>query len=205
MSADRDIGALDARVAELDAPIKRWRDARERAFAAQFQPREGQLSTLMSKLPKAAAAAKTIGPGPRDAAFALLDEVCDLYLRSDAQHCALIRAVVHQHEISHLLHEYVGHASRILGQGGRSEWLNRALAGASIDDQRVDYREWLMLLGDVYLSARAQGVDPAPAFKRVAEISNPEPRRAAPTTTRDALAGFEQSAYFATSILPRLR
>ena len=205
MIDDRDIGAVDAKLAALDVPIAQWHDARERAFAAQFRPREGQLSTLMSKLPKAAAAAKGVGPGPHEAAFALLDEVCDLYLRSDPKRCALIRGVVHRHEIRRLLGEYTARASRVLQQGGRPEWLARALAAASIDDQRVDYRDWLMALGDVYLSARAHGIDPAPELKRVAEISNAEPHRAAPSPTRDAMARFEESAYFATSILPRLR
>src|SRR5207244_8219077 len=97
------------------------------------------------------------------------------------------------------------HASRLLEQGGLPVWLDRALAAASIDDQRRDYRDWIMSLGDIYLSARAHGIDPAPAFKRVAEISNAEPHRAAPTPTRDAMSRFEKSAYFATSILPRLR
>ena len=205
MTGDRDIGALDAKLAALDLPISQWREARERAFAAQFRPKTGQLSTLMSKLPKAAAAAKGVGPGPQEAAFALLDEICDLYLSSDPQRCALIRGVVHRHEVQRLLGDYMAHASQVLAQGGRPEWLDRALAAASIDDQRVDYRDWLMGIGDIYLSARAHGIDPAPALKRVAEISNGEPHRAAPTTTQDALAGFERSAYFATSVLPQLR
>jgi hypothetical protein len=202
---DRDIAALEQKLAALDVPIAHWRDARERAFAAQFHPKEGQLSTLMSKLPKAAAAAKGVGPGPQEAAFAVLDEVCDVYLHFDAQRCAVIRGVVHRHEIHRLLGEYVGHASQVLAKGGRPEWLDRALAAASIDDQRVDYRDWLMSLGDIYLAARTHGLDPAPAFKRVAEISNAQPHRAAPTPTKDAMSRFEQSAYFATSILPRLR
>jgi len=202
---DRDLGALEQRLASLNAPIKHWRDTRERAFAAQFRPKEGQLSTLMSKLPKSAAAAKNVGPGPREEVFALLDEICDQYLRSDPMRCAVIRGMVHQHEAVHLIDEYVGHASRILEQGGLPVWLDRALAAASIDDQRRDYRDWIMSLGDIYLSARAHGIDPAPAFKRVAEISNAEPHRAAPTPTRDSMSRFEKSAYFATSILPRLR
>jgi hypothetical protein len=202
---DRDVGALEEKLSALDAPITHWRDARERAFAAQFRPKRGQLSTLMSKLPKAAAGARGVGPGPQEAAFAALDEVCEVYLESDPQRCAVIRGLVHRHEIRRLLGEYIGHASQVLAQGGRPEWLDRALAAASIDDQRVDYRDWLMSLGDIYLSARTHGIDPAPAFKRVAEISNAEPHRAAPTTTKDAMSGFERSAYFATSILPRLR
>ena len=203
--SDDDLGEIEARLAALDEPIKVWRAAQERAFAAQFRPKAGQLSTLMSKLPRAAAATRSIGPGPREDVYAALDAVCDLYLRSDGSRCALIRAVVHDHEAAQLLADYIGHASQMLAQGGRGEWLDRALAAASIDDQRRDYRDWLMSLGDVYLAANAKGIDPSPTLRRVAQLSNPQPHRAAPTPTREALAGFEKTAYFATSVLPRLR
>ena len=48
-------------------------------------------------------------------------------------------------------------------------------------------------------------LDPAPVLRRIAERSNPEPHSAAPTPTREALEGFEQSAYFGTTILPHLK
>ena len=62
-----------------------------------------------------------------------------------------------------------------------------------------------MSVGDVYLAARAAGLDPAMALKRIGALSNAEGHPATPTPTRVALERFEQSAYFATSILPRLR
>lgn len=200
-----EIGELETRFAALDEPIKRWRDARERAFSAKFQPKDGRLSTLMARLPPAAAAAAGVGPGPREAVFALLDEVCDEYARSDERRCALIRGLVHRHEAGRLVDEYTGHAARMLEQSKRPEWLDRAVASASLDDQRVDYREWLIRLGEVYVSARAAGLDPSPVLKRIAAISNAEPHRAAPTPTSAALARFEDSAFFATSVLPRIR
>jgi hypothetical protein len=205
MSDDASVGRIAERLAAFDKAIRDWRDARERAFSATFGPKEGKLSPLMSRLPAAGAAAAGVAAGPRDAVFALIDEVCDLYARSDASKCALIRGVVHEHEARGLLEEYIGHTARMLEQGGRSEWLTRGLAAASIDDQRRDSRDWLMSLGDVYLAARTHGIDPAPVLKQIAERSNPEAHRAAPTPTREALEGFEQSAYFGMSILPRLR
>jgi hypothetical protein len=111
---------------------------------------------------------------------------------------------VHAHEARALLEDYIAYSSRILRQGGRPEWLERGIAAASIDDQRRDYRDWLMALGDLYLSARAAHLDPTPVLKRIAERSNPQRHAAAPTPTRDALRNFEDSAYFMTSILPQL-
>lgn len=205
MSADADIGLIEARLEAFDAPIRKWLQSRERAFGAAFGAKEGKLSSLMSRLPKAAAASAGVREGPRDQVYELLDEICDIYARSDPQRCAVLRGVVQQREVVKLLEGYVLHAAEMLRKGGRPEWLDRALAAASIEDQRHDYRDWLMNAGEVYLAAREHGIDPAPAFARMAERSNPEPHPATVTPTRDALAGYERSAYFRTSILPRMR
>lgn len=204
MTDEPSLGSLQERLKRLDAPIRIWREARERSFAASFGHDGGKPSTLMGRLPRAAGSAAAIGSGPRDEVFAVFDEVCDLYSRSDSARSAIIRGIVHGHEARILLDEYVGHASRVLRQGGRPEWLERGIAAASIDDQRRDYRDWLMSLGDLYLAAHAAHLDPSPVLKRIAERSNPERHEAAPTATRDALVTFEDSPYFVTSILPQL-
>ena len=204
MKDEPSLESLQERLGRLDAPIRIWREARERAFAAAFGPKQGKLSSLMGRLPQAANAAASLGLGPRDEVFAAFDELCDLYARSDPGRCAILRGIVHEHEARALLEDYIAYASRILKQGGRTEWLERGIAAASIDDQRRDYRDWLMALGDLYLSARAAQLDPTPVLKRIAERSNPQRHAAAPTPTRDALGNFEDSAYFMTSILPQL-
>jgi len=204
MTDEPSLKELGERLERLDAPIRIWREQRDRAFETAFGPQKGRLSNLMARLPQAANAAAALGLGPRDEAFALFDELCDLYARSDPSRCAIIRGIVHEREARRLLEDYVAYAARTLKQGGRPEWLERGIAAASIDDQRRDYRDWIMALGDLYLSARAAKLDPSPVLKRIAERSNPERHAAAPTPTRDALTTFENSAYFMTSILPQL-
>jgi len=204
MTDEPSLQELGERLQRLDAPIRIWREQRDRAFAAAFGPQKGRLSNLMARLPQAASAAAALGLCPRDEVFGIFDAICDLYARSDPPRCATIRRIVHEREAHILLDEYLGYASRILKQGGRPEWLERGIAAASIDDQRRDYRDWLMSLGDLYLSARAAHLDPSPVLKRIAERSNPEPHPATPTSTRDMLIHFEDSAYFMTSILPQL-
>lgn len=204
MNEEPSLSSLQERLERLDPPIRIWREARERSFSATFGPKGGKLSTLMGRLPQAAGAAASVGAGPRDEVFAVFDEICDLYARSDPPRCAILRGLVHEREARVLLEEYVGHASAVLKKGGRPEWLERGIAAASIDDQRRDYRDWLMWLGDLYLTAHAKHVDPSPVLKRMAERSNPERHAAAPTSTREALSTFENSAYFLTSIVPQL-
>lgn len=204
MNEEPSLSSLQERLERLDPPIRIWREARERSFSATFGPKGGKLSTLMGRLPQAAGAAASVGAGPRDEVFAVFDEICDLYARSDPPRCAILRGLVHEREARVLLEEYVGHASAVLKKGGRPEWLERGIAAASIDDQRRDYRDWLMWLGDLYLTAHAKHVDPSPVLKRMAERSNPERHAAAPSSTREALSTFENSAYFLTSIVPQL-
>jgi hypothetical protein len=204
MSAE-ELGPLAERLASLDAPIRNWQAARQRAFDAKFTPKEGRLSAIMGRLPTAAAATVGVGPGPREQVFALLDEICDLYARSDASRCAVIRGAVHQHEAHGLLDDYMAHTAQMVESGGRPQWLERGVAAASIEDQRRDYRDWLIGLGNLYVAGIKAKLDPTPVFRRIAERSNAEPHRAAPTPTRDVLEGFEQSAYFGTSILPQLQ
>lgn len=204
MSEEPSLSSLQLRLERLDPPIRIWREARERSFSATFGPKGGKLSTLMGRLPQAAGAAASVGAGPRDEVFAVFDEICDLYVRSDPPRCAVLRGIVHAREVRLLLGDYIAHAAAVLKQGGRPEWLERGIAAASIDDQRRDYRDWLMSLGDLYLTARAKHLDPSPVLKRIAEVSNPEPHPAAPTSTSEALNSFEDSAYFVTSIAPQL-
>jgi len=204
MTDEPSLTELGERLERLDQPIRMWREQRDRAFAAAFGPQKGKLSSLMGRLPQAANAAAALGLGPRDEVFAVFDEICDTYARSDAPRCAMIRGVVHEREAHILLDDYLAYVSGVLKQGGRPEWLERGVAAASIDDQRRVYRDWLMSLGNLYLSARAAHLDPAPVLKRIAERSNPERHAAAPTPTRDVLRGFEDSAYFATAIRPQL-
>jgi hypothetical protein len=205
MTDEPSLDELEERLARLDAPIRIWREQRDRAFDAAFGPKKGKLSNLMARLPQAASTAAALGLGPRDEVFAVLDEICDLYARSDPPVCARIRGIVHEREAHRLLEDYLAYASRILKQGGRPEWLERGVAAASIEDQRNDYRDWLMALGDLYLSARAAHLDPSPVFKRIAERSNPEPTPPPLSSTRDMLNNFENTAYFMTSILPQLQ
>src|SRR5438093_13505875 len=101
---------LGEKLERLDAPIRMWRESRDRAFAAAFGPKEGKLSNLMGRLPQASGAAASVGLGPRDEVFSAFDEICDLYARSDAPHCALIRGIVQNREARALLDDYIAYA-----------------------------------------------------------------------------------------------
>ena len=94
---ERDAAAVPRLVAKLgrdlealDEPIRQWEEARERAFSTAFDRKDGPLGALMGRLPQAAAAAAGVGTGPVERVFAVFDEICDLYARSDPGTCAAV-------------------------------------------------------------------------------------------------------------------
>src|SRR5437867_12857644 len=97
MTDEPSLGSLQEKLERLDAPIRMWRESRDRAFAAAFGPKQGKLSNLMARLPQAGNAAGALGPGRRDEALAVFDQICDLYAHLDAPRCSLRRGVCPEH------------------------------------------------------------------------------------------------------------
>ena len=87
-------------------------------------------------------------------------------------------------------------ASQRFGKTKDSRWLDVLLALVSIEDQRMDFRDTLMLLGAVYVRAVEAGIDPLPHLERAATLSSPQ--------TSHMLEGFTRSAFFAESVRPRI-
>jgi hypothetical protein len=127
---------------------------------------------------------------------ALLDDLCAIYLEVDAQERAGIRALFDnkQRVLKHLHSYTAGRAASRLESTGDVKWLRLGLAAASISDRRVDYRDLLICLGELWLAAESVGIAPARYFSAVARISNPEPRYG-DRSTQDLLRGFRRSGH----------
>ena len=126
----------------------------------------------------------------------LLDELCSLYLVADQDQWGVIRGLFNDKtRVRKYLHSYIGGRAAPRLESTRDEkWLDLGLAAASIVDQRVDYRDLLICLGALWLSAEEAGIAPARRFSSVARISNDEPVYGN-RSTRDLLRGFRMSAH----------
>jgi hypothetical protein len=125
----------------------------------------------------------------------LLDDVCGLYLKAGAEERAAVRALFDDKpHILKRLHSYIARTSRLLEETGHKKWLRYGLAAASVCDQRVDWRDLLICLGDLYMTARRVGFRPGYQFRAVSRISNPVGRYGQ-RSTRDLLADFRKSAH----------
>lgn len=130
-----------------------------------------------------------------DALDALLDELCAVYLEADRRQRTAIRSLFDDKRsaLKHL-HAYIGRTARLLESSRGRKWLRLGLAAASIADRRVDWRDLLVCLGDLYLAARRVRMRPGSDFQAVAKLSNPV-GLGGERSTRDLLADFHKSAY----------
>ena len=88
---------------------------------------------------------------------------------------AAIRAVVGQRKGAvHALLGFVNRAANQLRATGDARWLELALAGASVENCRRDYRDVLLSLAELYVAAEESGIDPRPEFARIAALSDTE-------------------------------
>ena len=126
----------------------------------------------------------------------VLDELCSLYLRADQDQRFLIRGFFEDKtRVRKYLHGYIGgRAARLVVSTGDTKWLGLGLAAASISDQKVDYRDLLISLGELWLAEEEAGFAPARHFSAVARISSDEPVYGN-RSTKELLRGFRTSAY----------
>ena len=73
----------------------------------------------------------------------------------------------------------------------------RGLAGAAIEDARIDFRDLYLALGDLYLEAARAGLETTGEFKEVGALANTEP---AGGSTAAMLEGFEESEFFIADV-----
>ena len=144
------------------------------------------------------------GESPEEELYDLLDELGDIYLRSETKQRNEIRRIVAANrEVLGELGNYTARGTNLLKSTGEARWLYLGLIAASIEDLQVDYRDTLVLLGDLLLAAKQVGIDPLPVFQEIASLSNPDVT-AVGSSTQNALANFHKTAYYKKSIQPEL-
>jgi hypothetical protein len=110
--------------------------------------------------------------------YALLDELCPVYLRSDARACDKMRSVVARCRTLHdPIRGYALSASKKLSGPDGAAWLERGVAALSIENCGMDYRDTIIAINVLAARAEAAGIDPKPYFSAAAERSSTKPTR----------------------------
>jgi hypothetical protein len=76
------------------------------------------------------------------------------------------------------------------------------LAAASLENNRVNFKEMYLALGSLYEACVKSGMQPSLEFVKIAYLSNPEKNRGA--SMQEFLANFEDSAFFKKDVEPKL-
>ena len=194
---DQRIHALDAELAAFQASYDAWNaDLAEQREKVLQEPDMDWWKAIKVVNQRYVRAIED-GTSPIDFADlnALLDELCALYLKASEEQRVAVRAIFDDKaSVLKYLHSYIAHTSRHLAETKDKKWLRMGLAAASICDRRVDWRDLMICLGDLYLTAREAGFRPGYQFSAVARISNPS-RKYKENSTRDFRANSRKSGY----------
>jgi hypothetical protein len=188
---------IDACIEELDA---RWIEWDRELAKVQKALQDGGMNLWEALEAVHEQVVETINRGDSPVDFGqlgeLIDELCGIYLEADPQRRGLIRSLFDdQDRARKYLHSYIaGRAARRLRSSGDARWLRLGLAAASIVDMRVDWRDLLICLGELYLAAEDVGIRPRSHFSAVARISSRE-ERYGDGSTRDLLRDFHRSGH----------
>ncbi|WP_337177408.1 hypothetical protein [Paludisphaera sp.] len=107
----------------------------------------------------------------------LLERLCGVYLESDADGRAAIRAAIAARQDGNFwaMHELVSRLTREITGPDAVPTLRLALAAVSIENCGLDYRETGQMVINLYEQAAGAGIDAQPLFEAVAAISTDSP------------------------------
>jgi hypothetical protein len=109
------------------------------------------------------------------------DELCSLYPEADPEQRRRLPDMVApqdswvgDYRLGNLVYDYMRSVSERIRTPKDLDSLRLGLAAAAIAERPLDWRDVLVSLAFLYFAATQAGIDPAPYFKEVANIANPE-------------------------------
>jgi hypothetical protein len=140
-----------------------------------------------------------------DKLLKMLREICLTYLRAGAEQRESIRRMFDGKEAARwFLAGYPSYAAEEIHSKADVEWVLVGLAAVSIEDNRRDFRDTYVALGDLYVIAFKAGIAPGDYFKQVALLSSRTEIEEGYGSMYDFLLGFEKSAFFKFEVKPKL-
>lgn len=148
---------------ENDRILERWvpLEADLRAFEEGY--RSQRLRPQAKPYPEAAALTEM---------FAKLRSACELYLAASPEQRESMRSLF---AWSYILPPYLLHLVTLRPRGAieaSEQSVRLALAAASLENNKTDYRDMLLALQAVYADAISGRIDPAPLFREAASWSS---------------------------------
>jgi hypothetical protein len=124
-----------------------------------------------------------------------LDQNYIVYLESTPEDCEKIRASFHgNRDFENFLFGYTRRATTHLQSKSEEIYLWRGLVSTSLENCGIDYRDTLMYLAELYVTAEEKQLNPSSAFKKVAKISSLKKPRGGSTSVHEIMMNFESYA-----------
>jgi len=191
------VAAVKERLAELEARYQVWvepinRVMRECSYKVN---RDGYTYTDFERDVKKVKDEQLAQYNPYQEMYEFFDELCPAYQAATVQERAEIRAAVRDKAgVPSALVGYVYRAASQIQAPSDSEWLRRGLIAVSIEDCSRDFRDVLLALAELYVTAEEAGIDPRPEFTVVSKLSSREKPRGGTTPVSRMLTGFHRYA-----------
>jgi hypothetical protein len=126
---------------------------------------------------------------------AFLDEHFELYYTATPEECQKIReSFAINREFEDFLLSYAQNIANRIHSADDVVLLKRGLVALSLENSGRDFRDTLITLADLYVSAESVGIDPKPLFIEVAEISSKERPRGGTTPLEKTLRNLDTYA-----------
>ena len=192
-----DLDILKKQLEELDERFQQWIVPIERVHMVSMYKvnKDGYTLADHERDVKEIAQIQIAQYDPYQDMYALLDQLCPIYLSAGPQQRAEIRSAVSDKEgIWSGLINYVYRAADRLQSSADREWLRLGLAAVSIEDCRIDFRDTVVALAELYVATEKAGIDPEPHFREVAELSSHQVSSGGSTSVSEILAKFDSYA-----------
>jgi hypothetical protein len=192
-----DLDTFKRRLEELEERFQQWIEPIERVHMVSIYKvnKDGYTLDDHEREVKQIAQSQIAQYDPYQDIHVLLDQWCPIYLGASPQQRAEIRSAVSNKEgIWSGLINYVYRAAGRLQSPVDRQWLPLGLAAISIEDCRMDFRDTLMALAELYVAAEKAGIDPEPDFREVAELSSSQVPSGGTTPVSEMLFKFHSYA-----------
>ncbi len=102
-----------------------------------------------------------------------VDRLCEVYLSATPPQQKLIRALFSEDALFHRVFDsYTQRVYEKMQSTKEVRWLYNGLVVHSLEDNRVDWRDVLVALSDLWLHAEKSGINPSSIFREVAAMSS---------------------------------
>jgi hypothetical protein len=203
----QDTDALKVRISRMMSDLEAWRFEMHKAQVVPWYQRSATDPFWREAERSRVARIRKVRSPSHEQVFSVLDELCDYYLTAKPGERRTIRELF-DHDAVWCLLDYAMSTGDHIASCDDTRWVQRGLAALSIADNRPDFRDVFVRLGELYIVSARAGIDPRPFLQEVGCISSPtpsvQPWAEGKWSVWDQFTKFEETKFFEVDVKPHL-